>query len=266
MTPKRAMQEEPKPAPPSRTEAEAQSAHREAARSTPSTDRTESKQAPEKAPEPRTWRSLTYRFIMFWVHIFTKVPFPTRVHGKHHLPPGQGALIVSNHASFFDIPFVAKAAAGRHVCFVARESLAKNRLLGFVMRSCGAVLIDPKSGDRKALKRVVAHLKAGDLVAMFAEGTRSRDGRLLPFKRGALLAARQAKVPVVPCALLGTHRAWGRGQRIPKPARVEVRFGEARPVEGETLEEVRQWIAQQLEGTDQASLPQAGAQGPQTAD
>ncbi len=209
------------------------------------------------SPPPRTWRSLTYRFIMVWVHLFTKVPFPTRVIDKQHLPEGQGALIVSNHASFFDIPFIAKGAAGRHVCFVARQSLAKNRLLGFVMRSCGAVLIDPKAGDRKALKRVVEHLQAGDLVAMFAEGTRSKDGRLLPFKRGALLAARQAKVPVVPCALVGTHRAWGRGQRFPKPAKVQVRFGEPRAVGGQTLEEVREWIAAQLAGTDQESLPRA---------
>ena len=207
-----------------------------------------------EAPAPRTYRSLVYRMIMGAVHTLTLWPFRTKVRGRGNLPAGQGALIVSNHASFFDIPFVAKGATGRHVCFVARESLAKSRLLGFVMRSCGAVLIDPSSGDRKALKQVVAHLEAGDLVTMFAEGTRSRDGKLLPFKRGALLAARQARVPVVPCAILGSHRAWGRGQTWPRPARVEVRLGETiDPREGEALERVRAWIEEQFAGTDQAS-------------
>jgi len=209
---------------------------------------------------PRITRSWVYHTIMAMVHTFAVFPFPTRIRGRENLPKGQGALIVSNHASFLDIPFVAKSAGRRHVCFVARESLANNRFLGFIMRSCGAVLIDPKSGDRKALKKVVEHLQAGDLVAMFAEGTRSRDGRLLPFKRGALLAARQAKVPVVPCALVGTHKALGRGMSFPRFARVQVELGEPRPVRGsETLDEVRDWIESHLAGTDQASLPAKGS-------
>ncbi len=210
--------------------------------------------SPAQEAPPRIHRTLVYHIIMFLVHTLTIWPFRAKIRGRDLLPKGQGALIVSNHASFLDIPFVAKAGKGRHVCFVARESLAHNWLLGFIMRSCGAILIDPKSGDRKALKMVVEHLKAGDLVAMFAEGTRSKDGRLLPFKRGALLAARQARVPVVPCAVLGSHLAWGRGQRFPRPARVEVRFGEPLDVrEGDALESVRSWIESQLEGTDQAS-------------
>ncbi|MCB9906816.1 MAG: 1-acyl-sn-glycerol-3-phosphate acyltransferase [Planctomycetes bacterium] len=208
---------------------------------------------PDEGP-PRTYRSLVYHMIMALVHTFAVWPFPMTIRGRENLPKGQGALIVSNHASFLDIPFVAKAGGRRHVCFVARESLAKNRLLGFIMRSCGAVLIDPKAGDRKALKRVVEHLRAGDLVAMFAEGTRSKDGKLLPFKRGALLAARQAKVPVVPCALIGSHHALGRTMKWPRPARVELRLGPLIDPQGEqALDQVRAWIEAQLEGTDQAS-------------
>ncbi|MEZ6004181.1 MAG: lysophospholipid acyltransferase family protein [Planctomycetota bacterium] len=208
---------------------------------------------PEDSQPPLIRRTWVYHAIMATVHTLSILPFPTRIRGREHVPKSGGALIVCNHASFFDIPLVSKAAGPRHVCFVARKSLANNRIMAFIMDRCGAVLIDPKAGDRKALARVVEHLEAGDLVAMFAEGTRSRDGRLLPFKRGALLAARQARVPVVPCAVIGTHHAFGRNHRLPRPARCEVRLGPALDARGaNALDEVRAWIALQLEGTDQA--------------
>lgn len=210
----------------------------------------------EAAYAPRITRSWVYLLVIGVTHTATFLwPFPTRVGGRQHLPKGQGGLIVANHASWLDIPLVAKGAKGRHVCFVARQTLSNSRILAFVMESCGAVLIDPNSGDRKALKLVVEHLKAGDLVTMFAEGTRSRDGRLGAFKRGALMAARQARVQVIPCVLLGTHRAWGRTMGSPRPARLGLRFGPpVDPRESDALEQVRSWIAQEMVGTDQECL------------
>ncbi len=214
----------------------------------------------DEPQEPlRINRSWVYHLVIGIAHLSAIVwPFPTRVSGRENiLPRGQGGLIVSNHASWLDIPLLAKGVKNRHVCFVARQTLSNSKILAFVMKSCGAVLIDPNSGDRKALKRVVEHLKAGDLVAMFAEGTRSKDGRLTAFKRGALMAARQAKVPVIPCALLGTHKAWGRSMGTPRPASLAVRFGPpVDPKAPDALLQVRAWIAQEMVGTDQECLPQ----------
>lgn len=214
--------------------------------------------SPEAEQAPRITRSWVYLLVIGVTHALSFLwPFPTRTSGREHLPKGQGGLIVSNHASWLDIPLVAKGAKGRHVCFVARQTLSNSRILAFVMESCGAVLIDPHSGDRKALKKVVEHLKAGDLVTMFAEGTRSRDGRLGAFKRGALMAARQARVQVIPCVLVGTHRAWGRTMGTPRPARLALRFGPpVDPRESDALDQVRSWIAQELVGTDQECLPE----------
>ena len=64
---------------------------------------------------------------------------------------------------------------------------------------------------------MVAHLEAEDCVAIFPEGTRSKDGRLGEIKGGALMAARLGRAPIVPVGLEGAHRAWGRGLALPLP-------------------------------------------------
>jgi 1-acyl-sn-glycerol-3-phosphate acyltransferase len=91
---------------------------------------------------------------------------------------------------------------------------------------------------------MLAHLDAGDLVAIFPEGTRSPDRRVGPFRRGALLAARIAKVPIVPVAVRGTFDAWPRHGR-PRLAPVSLTFAPA--VDGEApdaAEQVRARIAE----------------------
>jgi cytidylate kinase len=173
--------------------------------------------------------------------------FRRRVRGREFLPATGGVLIAANHQSYLDIPLIA-IAARRHVCFVARRSLSNSAALAYVMRQCGAVLVEPGKADRAALREMVAHLEAGDCVAIFPEGTRSEDGSLRAFKAGALMAARSAGVPIVPCAIRGTFRAWGKGVGFPRPSPIELEF--APPLDAsapEALESTRAAIARLLE-------------------
>lgn len=182
--------------------------------------------ATSKAPdEPLiTHKTLAYRFTHRLTQALLFSFFRLRVVGREHLPREGGALIASNHQSFLDIPIVA-AANSRHVCFVARESLARSRWLGWLMRQCGAVLIERGAADRQALRDMTGHLEQGDLLAIFPEGTRSRDGRLGEFKGGATLTARRAGVPIVPAAIRGAADALPRGKVLPRPRRVQIEFG-----------------------------------------
>ena len=175
---------------------------------------------------PTTRKGLVWRGIMACVHVLYTVVWPTRVRGRANVPREGAALVVANHQSFLDIPLIAKAAHHRHLAFVARETLARSRILAFVMRECGAILIDRDRGDRAALRQMTEVLKAGGVVAIFPEGTRTRDGSLGTPKKGALLAARQAGAPIVPCTLDGSFQAWPRGRRFPGPGRLSVTFGE----------------------------------------
>jgi 1-acyl-sn-glycerol-3-phosphate acyltransferase len=62
-------------------------------------------------------------------------------------------------------------------------------------------------------------------VAIFPEGTRSKDGRLVEIKGGALMAARLGRAPIVPVGIEGAHRAWGRGMSLPRPRKIVMRCG-----------------------------------------
>ena len=170
-----------------------------------------------------TEKTLTYRVVRQTVSTTLRTLFRARFAGEEHLPRRGGALIAANHQSYLDIPLVASSTR-RHVAFVARDTLADSRALGWLMRQCGAVLIRRGKPDRQALREMVAHLEAGDLVCVFPEGTRSRDRSVGAFRGGALLAARLARVPIVPAAVRGTFDAWPRGGPL-RLARVALTFG-----------------------------------------
>ncbi len=209
---------------------------------------TPAKSGSDSAPPepPLTHATFVYRLTRALMNLWYLPYFRRRVRGVEHLPRGGGVLIAANHQSFLDIPLIA-IGAPRHVSFVARKSLAHSRWLAYVMRECGAVLVEPGKSNRAALREMSAHLEAGDCVAIFPEGTRTPDGELKDFKAGALIAARSAKVPIVPCVIRGTFEAWGKGKLFPRPRRIELEF--CAPIDSESadaLERTRAAIAGRL--------------------
>ena len=171
-----------------------------------------------------TEKTLVYRVGSKACLAFCKLAFRMRIEGRANVPRSGGAVLAANHQSFLDIPIVG-GAVSRHVAFVARDTLDDWRWLAFVMRESGVVLVRRGTSDRRALRQMADHLEAGDLVAIYPEGTRTRDGSLQEFKGGAVLAARMAKVPIVPVGIRGAFEAWPRGKSIPRPRKIGVRFG-----------------------------------------
>ena len=165
-----------------------------------------------------------YRFGRFMCRLWLRCVHRLEVSGSDNVPSQGGILLVCNHQSFLDIPVVASGLS-RHVAFVARDTLARSRFLSFWMRGAGTILVRRGAPDRAALEAMVDHLRRGDCVAVFPEGTRSMDGSLGSFRPGALFAARRAGVPVVPVGIRGAMHALPRGARVPRPRRIGVRFG-----------------------------------------
>lgn len=206
-----------------------------------------------ETPEVLVRTTWAYRTARFLTRVVWAVMFRARHEETHNIPSEGPALLCCNHQSFLDIPLVSHLTR-RHVAFVARDSLADSKALGWLMRRCGAVLIARGKPDRAALREMLAHLEAGDLVAIFPEGTRTRDGSLGELRAGALLAARQAGCPIVPVGIRGAFEAWPRSSPLPRPRPIAARLGA--PVDAraeDALEQVRDSI-QALIGDGRYSL------------
>lgn len=115
------------------------------------------------------------------------------------------AIFVGNHASLFDPPLLISTLPCRPV-FLAKRELAWVPFLGWVIWLAGFIFIDRgrRGAARRSLQHAAHHIRAGQSIVAFPEGTRSRDGHLLPFKKGPFLLAQEAGVPIVPFAILGS--------------------------------------------------------------
>jgi 1-acyl-sn-glycerol-3-phosphate acyltransferase len=131
---------------------------------------------------------------------------PVELRGAEHLPDGP-FILMSNHQSNFDILSLI-ATIPRRVYWIAKKELFDIPLFGPSMRRGGYIPLD-RSDGRKALKSMdnaAAIIRRGSSVVMFPEGTRSRDGHLLPFKRGGFMLAIRAGVPVIPVTINGSGK------------------------------------------------------------
>jgi 1-acyl-sn-glycerol-3-phosphate acyltransferase len=128
------------------------------------------------------------------------------VTGRENYSPEQNYLVISNHAGMADIPLLL-GSMNLNLRFLAKEELGKIPLFGRVLRQAGYVMIK-RGQNRDALKSLLAAtevLKSGRSVHIFPEGTRSADGELLPFKRGAFRVAKKGGAPVLPITIIGSH-------------------------------------------------------------
>jgi len=126
--------------------------------------------------------------------------------GTEHLPDGP-VIFMSNHQSNFDI-LALEASMPRRIYWIAKKELFDIPIFGPSMRRGGYIPLD-RSDGRKALKSMenaASIIRTGKSVVMFPEGTRSKDGNLLPFKRGGFLLALRAGVPVMPVTINGSGR------------------------------------------------------------
>ena len=153
--------------------------------------------------------------------------------GQPHVPGVGGGVLAVNHTSYVD--FIEVGLVGRrskrYVRFMMKESLAQNRVIGFLMKHCQAISVDRIAGHQSYLKAVEA-LRAGELVVVYPEATISRSFELKEFKSGAARMAIEADVPIIPVVIWGAQRIWTKGMprrlgrhRFP----INIRVGEPIP-------------------------------------
>ncbi len=153
-----------------------------------------------------TYAQRAARCIRFWArgNLFI-CGVKVDVRGREQLDPGQAYVFIANHQSMFDIVAIMVSLDAFQLRWVAKHELRKVPLFGLCMTSTHQVLVDRQSRTQAVatIRKVRALLQAGISVLFFPEGTRSQDGRLLPFKPGAFAVAVETDRPVVPVTING---------------------------------------------------------------
>ncbi|HXM92793.1 MAG TPA: lysophospholipid acyltransferase family protein [Candidatus Dormibacteraeota bacterium] len=170
-------------------------------------------------PNPIYWAGI--KGVMFFVKA---VGVKVRVKGMDRIPPGV-CLFVANHTSSADAPAVV-GAIPRRIAILLKESLFKWPIVGQAFLLAGFIPVNRRLRESAiiSMEKATESLRAGQSFLIYPEGTRSPDGRLQEFKKGAVVMAINAGVPIVPVACSGAHRVMEKRSLVMHPKEILVEF------------------------------------------
>jgi len=187
---------------------------------------------------------MAYRLLKSFLIPLLMLLFRPKVTGLRNVPTNGAVIIASNHLSFSDSIFM-PLVVPRNVTFLAKsEYFTSPGLAGFIKKltfiALGQVPIDRAGGKRSeaALLTGLRLLKEGHCIGIYPEGTRSPDGRLYKGRTGIARLAIESGAPIIPVAMFNTAEIQPTGQVVPKVRRVEMVFGEAIYLDGDSTDQV----------------------------
>lgn len=161
------------------------------------------------------------------------------VNGLDRLDLGRPYLIVSNHESNWDLPALAAGLSRLIVRYVVKKEIMRIPIFGQALRLTGCVRVvrTQTARDIERIRSGMAKRAREVSVLFFAEGTRSRDGALHEFKKGAFATAIGFALPILPVAIAGTRPIWPKGKLRVRRGTVAIEVGEPIPIDGLTLDD-----------------------------
>jgi len=201
------------------------------------------------SPDSMYW--LAMRIVRFAMR---RLGVRVRVEGLENVPP-QPCVFVANHTSTID-PMALLPVIPKRVGIVVKQELFRVPIFATGMRA--AQFVSVNRGEKESTTAVVPlaeqYLRSGLSYMFFSEGTRSLDGRLRPFRRGAFTLAINAGVPVVPVSIVGAHKLMRKGSLIVHPGDVTIRFGPPVDAAAYTMDQ-RGALVARVEALVAAGLP-----------
>jgi len=167
------------------------------------------------------------------------------VNGLERLEPKQTYIFTPNHQSLIEVPLWV-AYLGRNIAYLGKKEVFKYPIFGYGIRLVGVVPVDRSNSPAavESAKLATENIRRGKSYVVYPEGTRSRDGGLLPFKKGAFMMAIDAGVPVVPITISGATRIMPKGQIKIFPSTVRVTIHEPISTSGYSKANIAELITQ----------------------
>jgi 1-acyl-sn-glycerol-3-phosphate acyltransferase len=156
-----------------------------------------------------------------------------RVEGLERLQPGGTYIFVANHQSHYDTPIIFSSLPYQ-LRIIAKESLARFPVLGWHLKRGKHLFVDRQHPDRAGILKRWRTLVSEASLIVYAEGTRSPDGHVAKFKAGSFLLAIEARLPIVPVAVIGTRSVMPKGRLRTEPADTRLIIHD--PIQPPTLE------------------------------
>jgi len=200
-------------------------------------------------PDPIYWAGI--KGVMFFVRA---VGVRVTVRGIERIPAGV-CLFVANHTSSVDAPAVV-GAIPRRIAILLKESLFKWPIVGQAFRSAHFIPVNRSAHESAvvSVEKATEALRAGQSFLIYPEGTRSADGRLQRFKKGAVVMAIKAGVPIVPIVCSGAHKIMGKRSLVIHPGEIVVEFLDPIDSSKYSIEE-RDILNENVRAAMAASLP-----------
>ncbi|MFH1856723.1 MAG: lysophospholipid acyltransferase family protein [Candidatus Omnitrophota bacterium] len=170
---------------------------------------------------------MIYNIAKSILFVFFKILFRFQVVGRENLPSKDGFIVAANHVSYLD-PIAVGLTTSKKVYFLAKESLFRNAVFGFLLRKLCSIPIKTTHGmNVETFRKSLNILSMGNNIVIFPEGRRSADGSIQEMRAGVGFLAIKSRKPVIPVFITGTEKALPVKAKFIKPKKVYVYIGKA---------------------------------------
>jgi 1-acyl-sn-glycerol-3-phosphate acyltransferase len=180
--------------------------------------------------------NLAFSISKLWAYTMLGVSFVrTEIKNKEKIQPRTSYIIISNHQSLFDIISIVTTLGIQYRWFIKKEVL-KIPIFGYALYASRNIFIDRSNTTRaiESINKGIDRLPKGASVMVFAEGTRSPDGKIHEFKKGGFMVAIAHKIPILPVTVNGSRRVLPKGSLVVKPGKIQVVIGDPIDTSGYT--------------------------------
>jgi len=188
--------------------------------------------------------NLAFSLTKIWAYTMLAVFFVrTEIKDKARIVKGQSYIIISNHQSQYDI-LALVTTLGIQFRWIIKREILKVPIFGYALYAARNIFID-RSDTARAIESIhkgLDRLPTGASVMVFAEGTRSADGRIQEFKKGGFMTAIMRKLPILPVTVNGSRRVLPKGNLVVKPGKIQVVVGDPIETHGYTTATVQKLI------------------------